>query len=176
MNTALIEDARAFAIRRHGSQRYGQKPYHVHLQDVYDVTVEFNLPEEYRVAAWMHDLLEDTNTTVNEILIAFGDAVYKLVWAVTGVGKTRYARNESIYGNLTDYPLGIPLKLCDRIANTRACLAENRPDLFDMYAKEYPRFRDKLRPLTEKNNVLYKGPACPALWDALDLLFARSAI
>jgi (p)ppGpp synthase/HD superfamily hydrolase len=77
------EDARAFAIVRHGDQRYGQRPYVTHLAAVRAVLRDFDIGGALGVAAWLHDLVEDTPTTRDEVAERFGPAVAALVWAAT---------------------------------------------------------------------------------------------
>lgn len=159
--------ARAFAIGAHGDQKYGDLPYSAHLTHVYDVTVEFNLPANHRVAAWVHDVLEDTGTTTSTLELVFGSTVTLYVWAVTGVGKTRKERNHNAYCKMFENPIAIPLKLCDRIANGRASKANN-PRMFGMYRNEYPTFRTELYVRSRTSGI-----DCTPLWAELDRLFGE---
>ena len=105
-------------------------------------------------AAILHDTVEDTPTTREEIEVRFGADVASLVWAVTGVGKNRKERNANAYEKIRAYPLAATLKLADRIANVEA--SANVPDKLAMYRKEWPSFRDALA-----------GNGHPALWERL---------
>ena len=51
-------------------------------------------------AAWLHDTIEDTSVTREDIVAHFGDEVAALVWAVTGEGATRSERNQSAYAKI----------------------------------------------------------------------------
>jgi (p)ppGpp synthase/HD superfamily hydrolase len=71
-------------------------------------------------AALLHDTVEDTKTTYNEILKGFGIGVAQLVFELTSdqeeiarVGKAEYLRNKM--RGMSSYALY--LKLCDRLAN-----------------------------------------------------------
>ena len=55
-----IEQAREFAIIAHGEQRYGDEPYASHLAAVVQIMDDFGLPAEFKVAGWLHDVVEDT--------------------------------------------------------------------------------------------------------------------
>jgi len=168
--------ARGYATKLHEGQKYdsGTAPYVVHLAEVRDVCVEFGWDETaYRVAAWLHDTIEDTDTTADMIETDFGERVRKLVWAVTGEGKNRRERNEDAYKKMISYPDAIPLKLADRIANARAS-KETSPDaLFEMYAREHPAFKDRLKNacgFDSKTGGTF-DPRTNAMWRALDEIF-----
>ena len=147
--------ARAFAVRAHGDQQYGAQPYAVPLAGVGAALAEFGHGGDLRVAAWLHDTLEDTLAPRAELVAAVGPAVDALVWAVTGVGDDRKARNESAYVKIRAYPAAATLKLADRLANCRAS-ARNTPELLAKYRAEMPRFSEALAGLGD-----------PRMWSAL---------
>lgn len=143
--------ARLFAIDGHGAQMYGNQPYVVHLDEVYDIACEFAAPIEVKVAAYLHDMLEDTNTTKAGIVEVFGTTVARLVQAVTNwPGKNRRERHAATYPQIRSSggPDAVLLKLCDRIANVRASVREFSVTgvygLLRMYAKEHAVFQKAL--------------------------------
>ncbi len=140
-----IQEARIYAIKKHGLQMYGTFPYVYHLDMVFNILVEFNITDQdILVASYLHDVLEDTKTTKEEIDNLFGDKISNLVEAVTGRGINRKARILNAYEKIKI--LGddaATLKLSDRLANWRSSCAHN-PDLKSMYLKEYPLFRFNL--------------------------------
>ena len=158
-----LENAREFAIAAHGDQRYGDGPYQVHLAAVAAVLDRFGIATDpLRQAAWLHDTVEDTDTTREQIAERFGDHVAALVWAVTNeAGPNRRARNAATYPKIARQPGAVLLKLADRIANVESCIASGDRRL-SMYAREYPGFRAALR--SDGDEV-----ARP-LWDHLDAL------
>lgn len=91
----LIERALAFAIERHAGQRRFDGPaYHKHLIAVAQLLVSACDADAETVAAGLlHDTLEDTKTTMEEIA-AFGEPVRFLVDAATEVGRGDGARPE----------------------------------------------------------------------------------
>lgn len=122
---SIVEKARNFAIEKHGSQKYGVFPYVYHLDEVYEVLLKFtnNLQVEtdfLLTAAYLHDILEDTDTTEDDILTwGFSDAL-RVVKAVTNEdskSETYEKTSKSVYATI--------LKLADRIANVEACLKFN---------------------------------------------------
>lgn len=138
---------KAAAVRAHGDQKYGTLPYWRHLQDVEDVLKDFGfVSSDYQAAAWLHDIVEDTSTTIEEVEKQFGLDVGRLVWAVTGVGHNRKARQASIIKKLHHTKEACPLKLADRIANLEAAITEgNVAGKFAMYHKEQPEFEKVVR-------------------------------
>jgi len=135
---SLEMQARQFAEERHGVQLYGTRPYKVHLYTVRSILASFGYHDAYAPAAWLHDVLEDTDTTREEIETNFGAQVAGLVWAVTGVGKNRKARNASMYEKVRALPDAAVLKLADRIANVEASKMDQGK--LAMYEKEWPAF------------------------------------
>jgi guanosine-3',5'-bis(diphosphate) 3'-pyrophosphohydrolase len=146
----MYNDAFIFAITKHRGQLYGKKPYALHLAQVVSVLYDFNVNQyEYVVAGFLHDLLEDTNTTAEEIYEAFGSQVEMLVQAVTTHGNTRNEKLVQLLRQLTACPKAIPLKLADRIANVEACRRDNNQTLLNMYRNENPTLIAHIKPLTE---------------------------
>lgn len=163
--------ARAFAMKAHGAQKYdsGTEPYVVHLAEVRDVVVEFGwTTTEMLLGAWLHDVIEDTGHSLIAVAEEFGGIVAKYVWAVTGVGKNRKERNEDAYKKMVEYPVAIPLKLADRIANVRASKQTSPDTLFEMYRREYPAFKNRLEPAGGAH------PRTIAMWKALDELLGTT--
>jgi (p)ppGpp synthase/HD superfamily hydrolase len=150
MNEKILK-ARQFAIERHGEQKYGELPYIYHLDMVYQIVLDAKLDEDYQIAAYLHDILEDTNTTKEELTLLFGERIARLVDSVTGHGETRKEKKQVMLNKLQALPDGVPLKMADRYANMKESL--NIPKLFEMYAKE---LNDYL-PLFEKSNQYLLG-------------------
>ena len=87
----LIERARLFATSAHqriGQQRkYSNQPYQVHLQAVAELVAGISDDPEMIAAAWLHDTVEDTPATLDDISENFGDAVAELVENLTDVSR-----------------------------------------------------------------------------------------
>ena len=71
----LIGRARALALSAHGDQRYGAEPYRVHLEHVEEVVRRYPHSAAMRAAAWLHDAVEDTSLTLDEVTAAVGAEV-----------------------------------------------------------------------------------------------------
>lgn len=135
----LIKKARDFAIEKHGNQMYGDKPYVFHLDEVFNLSLHYNLPPIYQVAAYLHDLLEDQNIAKEEIVNNFGYEVYDLIFSVSGFGETRKDRALDIKNKLEINHNSINLKMIDRIANVKNSILNNQK-LLKMYKKEHPEY------------------------------------
>ncbi len=147
----LVVEARAFGKERHAGRTYGKgRPYWVHTDQVVEVLFESSkFPTPARVAAAsLHDTLEDTETTLAELLVRFGPEVAMLVYAVTNEdGKNRAERHAKTYPKVRAVGWSaFELKCADRIANVRASYADGRDDLLKMYKKEWPEFREAFAP------------------------------
>lgn len=139
-----IYEARDFALKAHGDQRYGGAPYGVHLFAVVQVARDFNCSNAQWKAAFLHDVLEDTPATSDQILDLFGEDVLRIVYACTGEGNDRASRNASIYRKIADYPPAALVKLADRIANVEAAVPGGH--FWRRYQSELPAFRAAVRP------------------------------
>jgi (p)ppGpp synthase/HD superfamily hydrolase len=162
-------DFRMYAISRHATQMYGKYPYAYHLAMVEAVLSEYGFDEyEYQAAAWLHDILEDTNTKLDNIYGNYGPVVTSLVYSVTGEGRNRKERNASIYAKLQKYPNAAIIKVADRIANMtegrNTMIRERQTDKVEMYLNEWEDF---------KANVgchLAEGLRNRLIWESLDTL------
>jgi (p)ppGpp synthase/HD superfamily hydrolase len=91
------------------------------------------------VATWLHDTLEDTNATYEELEVHFGREVADLVQAVTDApGKNRKERKAKTYPMIRKAgKYAVAIKLADRLANMKAAVDEGKTDLQRMYTNEY---------------------------------------
>lgn len=148
------ERAMMFAIDKHGDQRYGDQPYIVHLTAVVNVLASFGYGGNLTIisAAWLHDILEDTETTREELREAFGVPIEYVVWCVTSdSGRNRIERLNSIIPRLFSSEVALIIKLADRIANTEES-SRNNANLYRAYVKENAFLRERFyRRKTEEN-------------------------
>ena len=115
MNTRLLE-AFWFAHRNHLGQKddNGRDYYHAHLIPVYNAVCALTDNQDIRIAALLHDVLEDTDATYEELAKEFGFVVADLVMEVTQEGqKDSYG----YYFPRLKTEGGILIKLCDRASN-----------------------------------------------------------
>ena len=80
---ALLERAIEFAVKKHAGQvRKGTTiPYVTHVIEAMEIVSRMTEDEELRAAAVLHDTLEDTETTREELVVAFRERVAGLVAA-----------------------------------------------------------------------------------------------
>jgi len=82
-----------FAAERHIKPRKGTEvPYISHLMGVSSLVLEFGGNEDEAIAGLLHDVVEDTATTIEEVRERFGDAVADIV---AGCSETKYADGSS---------------------------------------------------------------------------------
>lgn len=137
--------AREYAERKHAGQKYGDQPYTVHLAAVRQVLRDFGVEDgPLAVAAWLHDVIEDTSMVWEDVAALFGEEVADLVEAVTGRGKNRRERVADAYRKIRACPYiaAAMLKVADRIANAEA--SKDNPRKLAMYRRERHSFRQAL--------------------------------
>lgn len=131
----LIEKAYTFAQTKHDGQlRRSGEPYFTHVVGVATNCIAFGMDTVTIVAALLHDTLEDTETTEEEIREGFGDEVLFLVKGVTKLGKLKYQGRERHVESLRKFFVAIAedirvliIKLADRLHNV-STLEHVRPD------------------------------------------------
>ncbi len=136
-NMAVSAQARAFAVQRHGAQ-YSDEPYVVHLDAVVRLLKEHGIDDEsVLAAAFLHDTVEDTPVTMQEIIEQFGDEVAELVyWLSDAETRNRKSRMKMVTWRLALAPWNAKLiKLADIIDNTRN-IAEHDPDFAPVFMRE----------------------------------------
>jgi GTP diphosphokinase / guanosine-3',5'-bis(diphosphate) 3'-diphosphatase len=83
----IIEKARDFATTAHLGQTDDEgKPYIQHCEKVAEIVSRITNDDEIIAAAWLHDTIEDTNTTLWKLEENFGRRVMELVHEVTHEG------------------------------------------------------------------------------------------
>jgi len=125
---ALINRAYVFSMKAHGSQkRASGDPYYSHPIEVAGILTDLHLDDETIATAILHDTIEDTVATPEEIEKAFGKNVARLVDGVTKLSKIE-AQSESQRAaeNLRKFLLAMSgdirvllVKLADRLHNMR---------------------------------------------------------
>ena len=85
LDTELLDRAIIFAVRAHaGTERRGKGyPYIVHPLEAVEIVATMTRDQELLAAAALHDTVEDTDVTVEQIRAEFGDRVAELVAAET---------------------------------------------------------------------------------------------
>ena len=125
---ALLDRAYVFSMKAHGSQkRASGDPYFSHPIEVAGILTDLHLDDETIATAILHDTIEDTLATHEEIAAKFGPAVARLVDGVTKLSKIEaQSENERAAENLRKFVLAMSddirvllVKLADRLHNMR---------------------------------------------------------
>jgi GTP pyrophosphokinase len=124
----LIRKAYEFSARvHHGQKRQSGEPYLIHPLAVASVIADLKLDVPSIVAGLLHDTVEDTLTTLDEVKSQFGREVAALVDGVTKLGRTNFSSQEEKQAeNFRKMILAmgkdvrvILIKLADRVHNMR---------------------------------------------------------
>lgn len=123
-----IISAYEFAAKAHANQvRSSGEPYITHPVAVSYILLELGMDTDTICAAMLHDVVEDTDTTLEELRKLFGQDVAMLVDGVTKLGKIPlFTKEEQQAENVRKILLAmsqdirvIIIKLCDRLHNMR---------------------------------------------------------
>jgi guanosine-3',5'-bis(diphosphate) 3'-pyrophosphohydrolase len=164
----MQQQARAFAISAHGEQKYGDRPYSFHLDAVAAIAKPYG--EDAVVVAFLHDTVEDTQATIQEVEAKFGPKVAACVSLLTDEpGANRKERKAKTYAKLAEVhgpnELALVVKAADRLANVRACLADRKRAMWELYRSEHPVFKQ----------AAYRVGLSESLWSELDSSLAEDA-
>ena len=125
---ALLDRAYVFSMAAHGSQkRASGDPYFSHPIEVAGILTDLHLDDETIATAILHDTIEDTVATHEEIEAKFGPSVARLVDGVTKLSKIEaQSDTERAAENLRKFLLAMSddirvllVKLADRLHNMR---------------------------------------------------------
>ena len=110
-----LEKAIEFIKQKHAGQKRKQgTPYYTHPLAVANLLKEKGFSIEYQIAGLFHDLLEDTDATLQEIIELSNEKVAEAVRLVTKTDG--YVMSEYI-GNIKQNEMARMVKLADRIHN-----------------------------------------------------------
>lgn len=133
----LIHKAYNLASEAHGDQRrVSGVPYILHPTSVACILVELGMDTESIVAALLHDVVEDTDVTIEEITKDYGKEIAHLIDGVTKLRKIPYTNREirqaenvrKMFIAMSDDIRVIIIKLADRLHNMRTigCMREQK--------------------------------------------------
>ncbi|WP_174298636.1 RelA/SpoT family protein, partial [Sphingomonas bacterium] len=142
---ALLNRAYVFSVNAHGTQkRASGDPYFSHPIEVAGILTELRLDDETIATAILHDTVEDTVATPEQIAQLFGPSVARLVDGVTKLSRIEaQSDNERAAENLRKFLLAMSddirvllVKLADRLHNMRTLHFIAKPEKRRRIARE----------------------------------------
>lgn len=127
-NEDLVNKAYVFCMKVHGQQlRESGDPYFYHPLEVANILADMRLDHNYIITALLHDTIEDTLTTYEEIEHLFGPEIAKLVNGVTKLSQLELQSSSSpqaenfrkLFLAMSDDLRILLVKLADRVHNMR---------------------------------------------------------
>ena len=141
---ALVRKAWEFCVQHHqGQMRASGEPYIIHPLEVAEVLAEMKMDSTSIAAGLLHDSVEDTPATSEEIAAGFGEQVAHIVEGVTNIDKIEFANREDrqaenvrkmLLAMVSDVRV-VLIKLADRLHNMRT-LEYLRPERRESIARE----------------------------------------
>jgi len=125
---SLVKKAYDFSLEHHkGSERESGEPYLAHPLQVATILAEMRLDTTAIAAGLLHDVVEDTTVTVDDIKTEFGEQVAHIVEGVTKISKIDFASSEDAQAEnvrkmvlaMMDDIRVVLIKLADRLHNMR---------------------------------------------------------
>ena len=129
----LIKKAYDIAIEKHeGQKRLSGEPFFIHPFSVACITAKLGMDTESVAAALLHDAVEDTDLSLDDVKRDFGETIAMLVDGVTKLGKINYVSKEELQAEnvrkmfiaMSEDIRVIIIKLCDRLHNMRTIDAQ----------------------------------------------------
>ena len=188
-DVSMIEKAYKLAVKAHGDQRRKSgEPYIIHPLWVAIILADLEMDKETIAAGMLHDVVEDTKFTEEDIRREFGDEVALLVDGVTKLGRLSYSSDklEVQAENLRKMFLAmakdirvIIIKLADRLHNMRtlqfmtpAKQKEKAKETMDIYAPIAQRLGiSKIK--TELDDLALKYSQPEVFYDLVNQINAR---
>ena len=140
-----LNRAYVFATKKHGAQlRASGDPYYSHPVEVAGILTKFKLDSASIIAGLLHDTVEDTDTTIEEVRSLFGDQVAQLVDGLTKLAMIEQkSANNKQAENFRKLLLAMSedirvllIKLADRLHNMRTLHFLQKPEKRARIAKE----------------------------------------
>jgi (p)ppGpp synthase/HD superfamily hydrolase len=133
----LIEKARVFSLSAHEGQtrKMSPTPYFIHVEGVANILKEAGLAEELVAAGYLHDTVEDTDVTIEDIQEQFGEKVAKLVAGNTeDKTKSWEERKAHTIDELTTASLEVKcLVAADKLDNIQSLIHDSKGSLDDIW-------------------------------------------
>ena len=141
----LLRKAYAFAKKMHENQkRESGEEYFTHPVNVAEILIEYKMDYVSIISALLHDVVEDTTVSIEDIKVLFGDEVAKLVDGVTKLTRIQWQSDKSKQAeNFRKLVLAMSedirvllIKLADRVHNMRTLNFVHSPEKKRRIAQE----------------------------------------
>jgi len=153
---ALLNRAYVYTVQKHGTQkRASGDPYFSHPIEVAGLMTDLKLDQDTVITALLHDTVEDTLATIEDVELQFGSDIARLVDGVTKLSKLeQMPEDERAAENLRKFFLAMSedlrvllVKLADRLHNMRTLHFIKSPEKRQRIARET---MDIYAPLAER--------------------------
>lgn len=157
----LEDRVKKYAKEKYAGLKYdGQDFFERHVLHVVSIVKMYGGTEDEIMAAYLHDVIEDTDATHEDIVLLFGEVIADIVSRLTDKkGKNRLDRHLNTYFILRRSTQATKVKLADRISNMERSIGNS---FAKVYMKEYTAFKF----------ALYDGNHLD-MWAKLDRLYEQ---
>ena len=146
LNTELLDRAIIFAVKAHtGTERRGKGfPYIIHPMEAMEIVATMTTDQELLAAAALHDTVEDTDVTIEDLRLEFGNRIASLVAQESeempeGMSEEEswHDRKQAAIDRLAKAPLDAKIvALGDKLSNIRA-IARDYAEIGDALWKRF---------------------------------------
>lgn len=143
-----VEFAREYGRKMHAGQvrKYTGEPYFEHCEAVEELVNRFFelglrevCPDEIRIAALLHDVVEDTEATIEDVERLFGEEVATLVWYLTKpyVNAGSRSHRKALYGfQMSMAPEDAQIVKYFDMAHNITSIEKHDPDFWELFQIE----------------------------------------
>ena len=187
LDTALVDKAIRFAVEAHaGTERRGKGfPYVIHVLEAMAIVATMTNDPELLAAAALHDTVEDTDVTVEDIRLAFGNRIAEIVAAESdslpdGVSEedSWRSRKEAGLRRLAGAPRDVKIvAMGDKLSNMRAIARDYAvmgPALWEIFHAKDPKEHEwRYRALAEALSEISGTAAYKEFVQLIDQVFGK---
>lgn len=131
-----VELAKALAAHYHGNQKYGDKPYMYHLEQVaMNVKLLTDSTEDLLCIAYLHDILEDTDVRASVVYDLFGSEIFESLCRITKYPMLKNHYDKYIE-RVVENKNALLVKYCDTLANLSASIDDGNQGRISKYTKQ----------------------------------------
>lgn len=127
----LLVLAKVLSETFHQHQKYGTADYfHYHVSGVVNSLKLHNLPDEYLIVGYLHDIVEDTTVSLNTISDLFGECIGE---AVSSITKHDDETRENYLVRCSSNKIARIVKLHDAMFNATNCFKNKNKSKYNYY-------------------------------------------